>query len=51
MLLGCVAAAAAADNSLSSIGELKQLNVEELMNVQVISVSRHPGHGKFTWRY
>ncbi len=42
MLLGCIAAVAAADNSLSSIGELKQLNVEELMNVQVTSVSRHP---------
>ena len=42
MLLGCVATVADADNSLSSIGELKQLNVEELMNVQVTSVSRHP---------
>jgi iron complex outermembrane receptor protein len=42
MLLGCIAAVADADNSLSSIGELKQLNVEELMNVQVTSVSRHP---------
>jgi len=41
MLLGCVATVAAADSSLSSIGELKQLNVEELMNVQVTSVSRH----------
>ena len=46
-MLGCIATAApadmaAADNSLSSIGELKQLNVEELMNVQVTSVSRHP---------
>src|ERR1700730_19389683 len=42
MLLGCTATVAVADNSLSSIGELKQLNVEDLMNVQVTSVSRHP---------
>jgi iron complex outermembrane receptor protein len=42
MLLGCLATVAAANDSLSSIGELKQLNVEELMNVQVTSVSRHP---------
>ena len=42
MLYGCSAAVAAADNAASSIGELKQLNVEDLMNVQVTSVSRHP---------
>lgn len=36
------AATAAADNAASSIGELKQLNVEDLMNVQVTSVARHP---------
>ena len=41
MLPGCMATVAAADSPLSSIGELKQLNVEELMNVQVTSVSRH----------
>ena len=38
----CVAQAAAADNGASTIGELKQLNVEDLMNVQVTSVARHP---------
>ena len=32
---------AKADSS-STIGELKQLNVEDLMNVEVTSVSRHP---------
>jgi iron complex outermembrane recepter protein len=43
MLYGCAATVAgAADNSASSIGELKQLNVEDLMNVQVTSVARHP---------
>ncbi len=33
---------AAADAGSSTIGELKQLNVEDLMNVEVTSVSRHP---------
>jgi iron complex outermembrane receptor protein len=33
---------AAADSGASTIGELKQLNVEDLMNVQVTSVARHP---------
>ena len=33
---------AAADNSAPTIGELKQLNVEDLMNVEVTSVARHP---------
>ena len=42
ILYGCTAGVAAADNAASSIGELKQLNVEDLMNVQVTSVSRHP---------
>jgi iron complex outermembrane recepter protein len=43
MLYGCAATVAGAtDNSASSIGELKQLNVEDLMNVQVTSVARHP---------
>jgi iron complex outermembrane recepter protein len=37
----CVAAAAA-DGGAATIGELKQLNVEDLMNVQVTSVARHP---------
>jgi iron complex outermembrane recepter protein len=36
------AAAAAANGSLATIGALKQLNVEDLMNVQVTSVARHP---------
>jgi len=42
MILYGYAATAAADNAASSIGELKQLNVEDLMNVQVTSVARHP---------
>jgi iron complex outermembrane receptor protein len=33
---------AAADSGASTIGELKQLNVEDLMNVQVTSVARRP---------
>src|SRR6202046_3423734 len=33
---------AAADGSAPTIGELKQLNVEDLMNVEVTSVARHP---------
>src|SRR3982074_679258 len=36
------AAPAMADNAAPTISDLKQLNVEELMNVQVTSVSRHP---------
>ena len=42
ILYGCAAAVAAADDAASSISELKQLNVEDLMNVQVTSVARHP---------
>jgi iron complex outermembrane receptor protein len=42
MILYGYAATAAPDNAASSIGELKQLNVEDLMNVQVTSVARHP---------
>src|SRR5579859_7008191 len=37
----CAASAAEADGP-STIVELKQLNVEDLMNVEVTSVSRHP---------
>jgi iron complex outermembrane receptor protein len=33
---------AAADSGSPSIGDLKQLNVEDLMNVEVTSVARHP---------
>jgi iron complex outermembrane receptor protein len=42
ILYGCAATLARADNAASSIGELKQLNVEDLMNVEVTSVARHP---------
>jgi len=42
ILYGCAAAPARADNTASSIGQLKQLNVEDLMNVEVTSVARHP---------
>ena len=42
ILYGCAASPARADNAASSISELKQLNVEDLMNVQVTSVARHP---------
>ena len=42
ILYGGAATLAHADNAVSSIGELKQLNVEDLMNVQVTSVARHP---------
>ena len=42
ILYGCAAAVAAADDAASTISELKQLNVEDLMNVQVTSVARHP---------
>ena len=42
ILYGCAAALAHADNTASSIGQLKQLNVEDLMNVEVTSVARHP---------
>ena len=41
ILYGGAATLAQADNA-SSIGELKQLNVEDLMNVEVTSVARHP---------
>ncbi len=40
--LSLCAASAAADNAASTIVELKQLNLEDLMNVQVTSVARHP---------
>jgi hypothetical protein len=33
---------AAADHGGPTIGDLKQLNVEDLMNLQVTSVSRRP---------
>ena len=35
-------ALAEADSGSATIGELKQLNVEDLMNVEVTSVARHP---------
>jgi iron complex outermembrane recepter protein len=40
MCIGCVPAQA--DGGSPTIGELKQLNVEDLMNIQVTSVARHP---------
>ena len=42
LLLVCTGFAPAKADDTPSIGELKQLNVEDLMNVQVTSVSRHP---------
>jgi iron complex outermembrane recepter protein len=39
----CIGSAPAeADGASPTIGELKQLNVEDLMNIQVTSVARHP---------
>ncbi|HEY0747781.1 MAG TPA: TonB-dependent receptor [Steroidobacteraceae bacterium] len=38
----CAVGARAKDNGAPSISDLKQLNVEDLMDVQVTSVSRHP---------
>src|ERR1700679_3854526 len=35
-------AVAEADSGSATIGELKQLNVEDLMNVEITSVARHP---------
>jgi iron complex outermembrane receptor protein len=43
LLAICMGSAPAEANSGSpTIGELKQLNVEDLMNIQVTSVARHP---------
>ena len=42
LVYGGALSLAQADNTASSIGELKQLNVEDLMNVEVTSVARHP---------
>ncbi|HEX3914762.1 MAG TPA: TonB-dependent receptor [Steroidobacteraceae bacterium] len=42
ILWACAAHAGAAEDSAQTIGELKQLNVEDLMNVQVTSVARRP---------
>ena len=42
LMYGGALSPAHADNTPSSIGELKQLNVEDLMNVEVTSVTRHP---------
>ena len=42
VLCASLGPAAAADNGAPTIGDLKQLNVEDLMNLQVTSVSRHP---------
>jgi iron complex outermembrane recepter protein len=39
LFIGCTAAEA---DGTPTIGELKQLNVEDLMNVEVTSVARHP---------
>jgi hypothetical protein len=66
LLVICICSAPAeADNGSPTIGELKQLNVEDLMNIQVTSV-HHPEygapdpahveiqrsvHGKVAWRY
>jgi iron complex outermembrane receptor protein len=41
ILWGCLPTVAAADSGAPSIGDLKQLNVEDLMNVRVTSVARH----------
>jgi iron complex outermembrane receptor protein len=38
----CAMAAGARANDATTIGDLKQLNVEDLMNLQVTSVARHP---------
>jgi iron complex outermembrane receptor protein len=40
--LSLIAGGARADTSAPSTGELKQLSVEELMNIEVTSVARHP---------
>ena len=40
--MSAATATALVDASASTIGQLKQLNVEDLMNVEVTSVSRHP---------
>lgn len=42
VLISMSAAGALADSGAPTIGQLKQLNVEDLMNVEVTSVSRHP---------
>src|SRR6202522_512921 len=43
ILAVCICPAQAqADSGSATIGELKQLNVEDLMNVEVTSVARHP---------
>jgi len=43
ILAVCICSARAqADSGPATIGELKQLNVEDLMNVEVTSVARHP---------
>src|SRR3984893_6125567 len=43
ILAVCIGCESAQANSGSpTIGELKQLNVEDLMNIQVTSVARHP---------
>jgi iron complex outermembrane receptor protein len=42
LLTMSVCSAPAEADGASTIGELKQLNVEDLMNVEVTSVSRHP---------
>jgi hypothetical protein len=42
LLLLCLRFAPASANEIPTIGDLKRLNVEDLMNVEVTSVSRHP---------
>jgi len=42
LLTMSVCSAPAEADGASTIGELKQLNVEDLMNVEITSVSRHP---------
>ena len=42
LILSMTAAPALADGGTPTIGQLKQLNVEDLMNVEVTSVARHP---------
>jgi iron complex outermembrane receptor protein len=42
LTLSMAATTALADSGSTTIGQLKQLNVEDLMNVEVTSVARHP---------
>jgi iron complex outermembrane recepter protein len=42
LTLSMATTTALADSSATTIGQLKQLNVEDLMNVEVTTVTRHP---------